>query len=79
MKFTRRVYRRARREHIDDLIAYLDRLHEYESNAKVAKRFGIPPSSYDEPIAQTSQLAQRAQRIGMLVVARARREKGMYK
>ncbi|MGO2188210.1 MAG: hypothetical protein ACTH4Y_08180 [Microbacterium gubbeenense] len=77
-RFTRRTYRRARRRAISTLIARLDWLHQLERSRNDAWYFGNV-DAYEEVIPTVRGYAADAQREGLLIVARARREKGMWR
>ncbi|MGO2188886.1 MAG: hypothetical protein ACTH4Y_11660 [Microbacterium gubbeenense] len=76
--FTRRTYRAARRRAINKLISHLDWLSQLERSRNFARYFGSV-EGYDHLIAAVTANANAAERLGRLIVARGRREKGLWR
>lgn len=75
--FTRRTYRKARKRAINALIAELNRHHTLTKEQAFAAWFG-DTDSYSSLLREAERRTAATTKHAMAIVARARREKGMY-
>ena len=76
-RFTRRTYRRARTEAINELIDAHQNIKELIDNEKLAARYGTA-ADYPGLIRTANQHALQVQAHAERIVARGRREKGLW-
>lgn len=75
--FTKRTYRKARGYAIDALVRQLNERAAIEREQRRAARFG-DSDAYSSLIRERTAAVNKALRHATAIVARARREKGMY-
>lgn len=75
--FTERTYRKARKRAISQLLGTLEWVYALEREQRAAARYG-DTDAYSSLIREARNHAATAQRHATAIVARARREKGMY-
>lgn len=78
MSFTARTYRVARRRAIQEMLAALDGYTAAAAQADLWASFGVPPArtAAEQRVAFTEYV--RAQEVAARIVARGRRERGLW-